>query len=241
MLITTRGIVLNKINYGESSVITKIYTEKFGLQSYIFKGIKKSSSKNKRSLLEHLTIVEITVYHNEKSNIKIAKEIKLDTRYKTLQIDIIKSSIAVFINEILYNTIKEEVKNSELFDFLINSLLILDLSNSKFHNFHLIFLIKYMKYLGFYPINNFDEMNKYFNLNEGKFQNSIPIEGYYIDEYHSYIFSKLIDVRFDEMENIELTTTERRYILEQIIKYYQLHISNFSKINSLEVLRNVIS
>lgn len=241
MLVTTRGIVLNKINYGESSIIAKIYTEKFGLQSYIFKGIKRNKSKNKRSLLEHLTIVEITAYYNDKSSIKVAKEIKLELQYKSIHSDIFKSAIAVFINEILYNTLKEEEKNNELFDFLINSLLILDMSQDKFINFHLIFLLKYVKYLGFYPLNNFSEKNMYFNLTDGIFQQSTTSEGYYLNKQYSCIFSKLIDIRFDEMGNIELNTDERRFILEQIIKYYRLHINNLGNVNSFEVLRYVLS
>jgi len=242
MLITSRGIVLSKINYGESSLIAKIYTEKFGLQSFIFKGIKKKSSKSKRSLLENLTIVEITYYHKEKTTIKIAKELKLELQYKSIHSDIFKSAIAIFINEILYNTLKEgEEKNSELFDFLVNSLQMLDLSHNNFHNFHIIFLLKYLKYLGFYPNNNFNKKNKYFNFNDGIFQQTIAYDSLYLDEYYSCILSKLINIRFDEMEKIELNTLERRYILEQIIKYYQLHINNLSKINSFEVLREVLS
>jgi|DewCreStandDraft_4_1066084.scaffolds.fasta_scaffold42356_2 DNA repair protein RecO (recombination protein O) len=241
MLVTTRGLVLKKVDYGESSIIAKIYTEKFGLQSYIFKGIKKNTSRNKRSLLEHLTFIEITAYHNEKSSVKIAKEIRLASHFIHLQSDIYKSSIAVFINEIIYKTLKEEENNYELFNFLLNSLQILDLAQRNFLNFHLIFLMNYVKYLGFYPINNFSNKNIYFNLNEGIFQPEIPLNAHYIDEYYSKLLSTIINLHFDEMDKIELKTNERRYLLEQIIKYYQLHINDLGKINSLEVLKEVLS
>ncbi|MBE9480196.1 MAG: DNA repair protein RecO, partial [Bacteroidetes bacterium] len=141
MLFKTRGIVFHQIKYSESSVIAKIYTELFGIQSYLIKGVRNKKSKIKSALLQHLSIVDLVVYHKEKSNIQYIKEIRSEYQFTSIPFDIRKSSIAVFINEILYKSIHEEEANQNLFDYLLNSIKLLDMITKRFVDFHLLFTI----------------------------------------------------------------------------------------------------
>ncbi|PIZ05346.1 MAG: DNA repair protein RecO, partial [Flavobacteriales bacterium CG_4_10_14_0_8_um_filter_32_5] len=126
MLHTTKGIVIHQFKYGEKSVIAKIYTEKFGLQSYIINGVRSKKSTNKFAYLQPLSLVEINAYHKENKGLQHLKSIKLDIPFQYIPFDVYKGSIAFFVAEVIYKTIKEEEANSELFDFLYNSVQVLD-------------------------------------------------------------------------------------------------------------------
>ncbi|MDG1477065.1 MAG: DNA repair protein RecO, partial [Vicingaceae bacterium] len=111
MLTTTKGIVLHHFKYGEKSVIAKIYTQKFGLQSYILNGVRNKKSKNKAVYLQPLSLVEINAVHKEKKGLERVKDIQLYFPFNTIPFDIGKVSIAFFLAEILYKSIKEEEPN----------------------------------------------------------------------------------------------------------------------------------
>jgi DNA repair protein RecO (recombination protein O) len=149
MLHKTRGIVFRFTKYGETSIIVTIFTELFGLQSYIVNGVRSKKAKNKIALYQPLTLLNLVVYHREHANIERIKELNCFHPYISLTADIKKSTIAMFINELLNKTVKDESHTKEMFDFLSGSLISIDQIQTGFENVHLIFMIKLSRFLGF--------------------------------------------------------------------------------------------
>ena len=240
MLHKTRGIVLHQINYSETSVIAKIYTEQFGLQSYIIRGVRKAKSKIKRNLLQHLSPVDMIVYHKEKSNIQNIKEIKANFQLQSIPFEITKGSIAIFINEILYKSVKEEEANPNLFEFIFNSVKLLDETKDKYINFHLLFMIHLTKFLGFFPRGNYSPVKTFFDMEEGVFCGSKPLHGNYIKEPISRKFFDLLKTELPDHTSVCLNQKERQEILQKLIDYYCLHLPVFKGIKSHHILREVL-
>ena len=147
MITKTRGIVLNYIKYGDTSIICKIYTEQFGLQSYIINGIRKSKSKN-IGLFQPLNILDLVVYHKKTSGLQRIKESKLDYAYKTLHLDMKKISVCFFLSEFLNRISQNDDYQKDNFDFIKDSLIVFDRLEVNYSNFHIQFLIKLSKYYG---------------------------------------------------------------------------------------------
>src|SRR6478609_5373911 len=126
MLHKTRGIVFRFTKYGDTSIIVTVFTELFGLQTYIVNSVRSKSAKGKIALFQPLTLLDLVVYYKENANIKRIKEVRCLHQYQTLQTDVRKSSIGMFINEILNKTVKEENHAQEVFNFLCDSLIFLD-------------------------------------------------------------------------------------------------------------------
>ena len=241
MLSKTNGIVLHHINYTESSVIAKIYTEQHGLQSYLIRGMRSSKSKTKISLLQHLSLVEVVAYHKKNSHgIKNIKEIKSNYIFQTLPYDIRKSTISLFINEIIYKSIQEEEANPALFNFLYHTIQILDIATENINDFHLMFMIQFTKYLGFFPQNNYSESNNIFNIQEGTFQTTRPLHNDYILSPLSYFIHMLMNTSFENIADTKLTRTQRRELLDKLIIYFRLHLTSLTKINSHLILQEVL-
>jgi DNA repair protein RecO (recombination protein O) len=151
MLHKTRGIVLNYIRFRETSIIVKIYTEEFGLQTYIENGVRSSRSRNKIALFQPLTLLDLVVYHRDNGSIMRISEIKCNTPFQTLPYQFVKTGIALFITEVLTKSLKEESGNPDMFWFLFQSILFLDTQPEAYENFPIQFLLKLSRYLGFAP------------------------------------------------------------------------------------------
>jgi DNA repair protein RecO (recombination protein O) len=232
----TRGIVLHRVKYSETSVIAKIYTEMFGLESFILKGIRSSRSKIKSGLLQHLSLVDMVVYHNKNGGLQSLREIKSNYNFQSIPFDIRKSSIALFINEILYKSIKEETRNTELFEFIYRNIIMFDEIKERFSDFHFHFMFQLTKYLGFYPNDNYSESNCFFNLKEGLFQSLFTDDGYCIDKASSEQFYMLMSKGLNEYY---VPAKYRKPMLNMMTDYYRIHVPGLNEIRSKQVLETV--
>lgn len=240
MLHKTRGIVLNTTEYGESSLIAKIYTELFGLQSYIVNSVRKRKTKFHYNIFQPLTPVEMVVYHKERPGLQRLSDIRPSPLLTSIPFDVEKSSMVFFMDEILCRAIKEEEANDSLFAFLFDSILRLDAHPDPL-NFHLLFLIQLTRHLGFFPSQNFSEINTVFNLMDGQFEDRIPNHPHYIDQHSSFHFYHLLMVSNNSLAEYELPIDEKRKLINNIIDYYRLHIEGIGEIKSHKILEQIWS
>lgn len=240
MLHQTRGIVFKRIKYGDTSIICHIYTEEFGLQSYIVKGVRKSKTKIKATLFQQLNLLDLIVYHKNTSKLQNIKEISLAYNYSGIYNRIDKSSVLLFLNEILVKTIKEEEPNAELFKFLFDALIQLD-KTSKPANFHISFMLKLCKHLGFSPRDNYSRHNKYFSLTEGEFEeNNSPAQLHLSDEQSSMLYYFITNIHLD-FEKLNIDNIQRKELLNILLLFYEQQIPGFKNVKSYEVLQQVFN
>ena len=238
-VITTKAIVLSSLKYSDSSLIVKCYTQEEGLKSYMVRGILKAKKGGlKIAYFQPLTQLNIVANHSNKGSLNSIKEVQVLNPYKTVYKDIVKQSVVMFLSEVLTYSIKEEEKNTQLYQYLESGLNWLDL-NDKIANFHLLFLLNLTRFLGFYP--DLSEKEKLgFDLLEGNFseytsQKNVISGGNY------YQFKKLLGINFDSIEQVSFNKQERQVVLKTIIRYFELHLDGFKKPKSLQVLETVFS
>jgi len=241
MLVTTKAIVLHHFKYSEKSVIAKVYTEKFGLQSYILNGVRTAKSKNKAVYLQPLSLIEINANHKEKKGLHQLKNLQLSIPYTTIPFEIGKTSIAFFIAEILYKSIKEEEANPPLFEFLYNAFQVLDLKENNYVNFHIIFMAQLCHFLGISPQNKtIESKNIYFDLQEGMFLSTQPHHKAFVGSPTSNQLINILNANFSN-NTLLLSYNDRKKLLTLFLDYYSLHLSNFDNLKSLAVLEEVLS
>ncbi len=236
----TRGIVLHYIKYGDSSIIAYIYTEQFGRQSYIIKGVHGKKGKIKINIFSPLTILELNVANSHKRELQFINEAHIIFPLQEIPSNIIKSSMALLISEVLYKSLKEEDPNHELFNFLVQNIIELDLTAESLQSFHLYFLMKLTKFLGFFPVNNYDINTEFFDLSEGLFVTRMPEHPYFLDKDIALHFTTLIN-------SIENSTTEkfsksiRNELFTEILRFYQVHLISLNEIKSYEIIKEVFN
>jgi len=241
MLFKTSGILLHSVKYSDTSLIVKIFSSDFGLKSYIVNASRNKKSKIKASLFQPLALVEIIVSNTEKAKLERISEINIITPYTNIPYNIIKSTITLFLNEILYRAIKEQQNDINLFEFIKNSLLLLDLKQENCSNFHVFFMIQLSRYLGFFPEGSYSISSSIFDLQEGRFINHIPNHPFYLNEMLSNLFYQFINSEYNSIHNLKLDNMQRKALLKALIKFYQLHIASFGEIKSFEILEEIIA
>jgi DNA repair protein RecO (recombination protein O) len=241
MLHKTRGIVFKATDYGESSVIGQIFTEKFGLQSYIINGAKKPKAKIGRNMLQPLHLLDLVVYHKNTGSVQRIAELKNSPVLQTIPYDVIKSCLAMFLNEVLYKAIKQQSADENLFDFVFSSIEWLDHQTDNVANFHLLFLVQLTRYLGFYPDKFLAGNADYFDMKNGTFSKYKPDSVLYLSPPHTQNFSLLLQWSFENMQQLKFSNDERRYLIQKLLEYYALHIEGFGNIRSADVLEEVLS
>lgn len=240
MLHKTRGIVFKTTDYSESSVIVQVFTEKFGLQAYIINGVKKPRAKISRNMLQPLHLLDMVVYHKPNGNIQRATEVKNVPVLKTIPYDIVKSSLVIFLNEVVYKAVRQQETDETLFNFIFYAIEWLDNQQHGLANFHLLFLVQLSRYLGFHPERNEASTTSYFDLKDGLFVAKRPEHNLFLAPPYTQYFNLLIDRSFDELPEIKLPNDIRHFLLDRLIEYYALHIEGFGQIRSHEVLEEVL-
>lgn len=239
MIVTTPAIVFSSIKYGEADLIVTAYTLQDGIKTYILKRILKAKkAKLKASYFLPLTQLELVANHRNKGTMEYISEAKVPTPYKTLQTDIIKSSVALFLAEILKSSIQEEEANEPLYYYIASSLHWLD-THQAIANFHILFLLKLTEFLGFYPDTSEAHL-LYFNQAEGCFE---PDDASFYSVSGRVVanFKLFCGIEFDEVASIKMTKNERMDVLHLILDYYQLHLQTYKKPKSLDVLNQLFN
>ncbi|MBE0649251.1 MAG: DNA repair protein RecO [Bacteroidales bacterium] len=239
MNVTTRGIVFNKVKYGESSLIVKVLTEELGLQSYLVKGVNSKNARLKPSLFQPLSLLEMVVYHKGVHGLQHIKEARIAQPWQHIPFSPEKQSILMFLDEVLYKTIRHETPDKELFQWIFQALVWFDLEEKNFLNFHLLFLIQLARFLGFSPKKETggEETLPFFDMQEGHFAQTRPGHPYYLESQQTETFFTLTQIGLEGLKNFHINNTQRRSMVDALVTYYQLHLPELGKIKSLEVLR----
>jgi DNA repair protein RecO (recombination protein O) len=237
MLSKNNSIVLSKLKYRDYDLIVKCYTQQRGVVSYILRGVLKSKkSQTKTVYFQVLSQLQIEENYKPNQSLHSIKEVKLKYIYHTLHTNIYKSAIALFLSEILSNVLKEEERNEDLYHYIETALQYLD-NEDQFSNFHLLFLLKLTRYLGFQP-ENLNENYPYFNLQSGRFETSN--QGIYsVSGENLTLLKRLLGINFDAINTVKINAKQRLEFLNMLLQYFELHLGSFKKPKSLQVLNEV--
>ena len=244
MLATTPAFVLKTTNYSETSVIAKVYTRQWGLQSVMIKGVRNAKSRNKQNLLQPLSYVDISMYRNEKKQIQFVKEMRPYKQWKDTPFNYEKTAITFFIDELLYKTIREEATDEQMFDFIDESLTTLDNNDKSLADFPIRFLIKASEKFGFSPLDNFSAQKRFFNLAEGRFvAQPDPALNYpeaILGEEPSLLLHNYLAMGDIYKSEISTTKPQRNALFGALLEYYKIHFNQLHDFKSHAILHEIL-
>jgi len=241
----TRGIVLRTVKYGETSLIVTLYTELFGIQSYLVNGVRTSSKRGpgKAVYFQPAAILDLLVYHNELKNLQRIREFSWAVLYSTIFSDIFTNAVALYMVELLQKTIKQPEPNPGLFYFIEDSFLHLDAAEGRvLANFPLFFILHLAGFFGFRIQDIYSEKNPIFDLREGRFVSEVPPYPQVLEGPLSFHTAQLLRVQQPkELQELALNQETRRALLQAFQTFYALQIPEFGEMRTFAVLQTVLS
>ncbi|MGP8217388.1 MAG: DNA repair protein RecO [Bacteroidia bacterium] len=235
---TTEAIVLQLYPYKDNNAVVKLYSRNMGIISCWAASVHKKTSKTKASLLQPLSIIKAELSSKGSDNLVQLKEIETSFHTPGIALNIEKSTIAIFLSELLLKTLKESSPDDSLYEFIRHSVLLLDKTNEKCTCFHLLFIIRLSDYFGLLPKGNYSSSESYFNLKEGRYQSRAPLHPHYLNPTESEWLSKLSSQSLENFHETHIAPSSRKLLLKGLLEYFELHLA-MSPVKSHLILEEV--
>ena len=239
MITKTRGIVLRSVRFGESSLIVDVLTKSSGRVSFMVHIPKTSKGKIKKQYFQPMTLLDFEYDFRQRSNLQRIKDVRVSLPYSSIPIDPAKSCISLFLSEFIYYATRNEQENPTLLTYISTSLEWLDNAYEDFANFHLVFMMRLGKFLGFHPFLEDFTPGCFFDLRNGCFTLSMPLHTDFLNAADAGHLYNLMRMNFDTMKLFKLSHDDRNRITEIVLRYYKLHLPNMPELQSFDILREV--
>jgi DNA repair protein RecO (recombination protein O) len=241
MIEKTRGIILNQIKYTDSGIVARLYTRKFGRQSFLIRGMRNKKAGKHNILFQPMFILDLEMSYKASRELQTLKEFSVSFTPFDVYSNFKKSCVAIFLGEVLTSVLKEESPHEEMFDYIEESIKYFENSKAGYTNFHIAFLAGLSSFLGFEPSPRYNPEDLFFDMSNGIFVPVPPLNGNYANEDISNKLAEIFSASYDTVANIGLTGNLRNEVLDILVRYYALHLPGLKKIKSLEVLKEVFS
>ena len=241
MLQNTNGIVLRSVKYGDSSLVTTIFTATFGVQTYMVQGVRNSKS-SKAGFFQSGMLLELVVYQQPQKNLQRIREFQAAYIYEGLQDNVIKNSIVIFSVEILLRLLPEQAPMPALFEFACQYMVKLDNTAVRaVGNFPLYFVIQCGRAMGYELRGSYGPGTPHLNLQEGGFTEQMPAGNYSISEEDGRMLDKLLSAEdYASVQSVDMSSGIRLRLLDWFIAFLQTHTGHMGNIRSLSVIRTIL-
>ena len=249
MLVKTEAIVLHSLKYGETRLIVDLFTREVGRLSCIVPLPKTPKSRLKKQYFQPMTLLEVEVDLRQRLQLQKLKDARLLSPYASIPFSPEKLALSLFIAEFLYHALRSEQRDEPLFAYVSGAMQWLDMAEDGYANFHLTFLMRMSRFLGFYP--NLEERESrgderestmpdiLFDLREGRFCTTAPLHRDFLQPEEAGMIQLLMRMDFPTMHLFRLSHQERNRIVDVLVQYYRLHIPQFPELRSLSVLQEL--
>lgn len=235
----THCIVLRTVKYGDNKLIVDFLTRDEGRLSAVWKISKSKNAKVHRQFFQPLTILEADFTRTPRQQMATLTDARLAETYSSLPFDSTKLSLVFFIAEFLLHTTRDQHGDAMLYDFVEQSLLWLDTTSRGIANFHLMFMMRMSRFLGFHPDMESFSPGCVFDMREGIFCSHVPIHQDFLLPQEAEKMLTLMRMTPANLHLYVMSRTERNRITDIALRFYGIHIPDFGEMKSLAILREL--
>lgn len=240
MLQGTRGLVFHVSRYSDSSGIIKVFTEESGIQSFVIKSLFSRTAKIKPALFGHLALLDLVIDHKPGRSLQYIREATVNKAFHEITDSIARSSVLLFMNEVLYKAIREEEANLSLFEFIEYSLESLNDLSIPVQSFHLLFLIRLSEHLGFDPSYSLSGEGEHFDMMAGVPEAIDPMHAFVISGEALAFLKQLSQIEYSALGTLSSGREIRAQLLDKLIDFYRIHLPEMSELKSIKILQEAL-
>lgn len=239
MLCNDRIIALSHTRYTDSSIIVQALSEQHGRISLIVRGFG-GKSRSKLGAFHPMALLDVVYSYREERQVQQLNEYKPAPALPNCTADLRKSTLLMFLAEVVSKSIREETADHSQFAFIDTSVQILEQMQTGIQNFHLAFLLKLSRHLGFSP-SPLEPDQQFFDLESGLGTIARPMHRHYITAEQFAQLYQFADCPFDRLDQITLNRSERDSLLTTTLLWFGFRIPTMKEINSYNILHEVFN
>jgi DNA repair protein RecO (recombination protein O) len=236
MYLKTRAIILHCVKYSDKAIIVHFISEERGRLAGIVYSTSGKKHGHKMAYLQPLSLVELEIEMRPDKELHRIKESKPAEILTSISADPVKNALTLFLAEFLFRTIRETQTDRQLYRFLHHSIVVLEQADQGMANFHLALLLHLTRFLGFFPNAESIGSSFYFDMVNGIFTSACPLHHHFLRPAESAVLYRLMRINYENMHLFRFSRNERNQILEYMLSYYRIHLSEFGELKSLPVL-----
>ena len=216
-----------------------MFTREAGRLSFVVSLPKTPKSRLKKQYFQPMTLLEVECDVRQRQQLQKLKDARLLSPYTSIPFSAEKLALSLFIAEFLYHALHSEQQNEPLFSYLVDAMQWLDFAEKGYANFHLTFLMRMSRFLGFYP--NLDDYTDgcVFDLRTATFSLQVPTHRDFLRPDDARRIHLIMRMDFPTMHLYRLNRMDRNRIVDVLLQYYRLHIPQFPEMKSLSVLQEL--
>lgn len=241
MLIKSRAIVLHTLKHTDESIIVELLTEATGSVSFAVRVSRSRRAAVRHTLFRPLALLEVEWNHRATGGLQRLRSAQAAVPLVSLPYEARKATVALFLAEFLHHAARTEAAPGLLFDYVFSSVEWFDAARGNCANFHLVFLLRLARFLGFAPNLDGAAPGACFDLEAGRFTAQRPAHPHFIGPDEAARLPLLMRMNFGTMHLFRFSGAERSRLLEHINAYYRLHLPAFPELRSPAVLREVFA
>lgn len=237
----SRAIVLRTTRYTDEQMIVRLLTESCGCVDMMVRISRSRRAAVRASLFQPLSVLDVEWNVHPRASLQRPVAVQTALPLSSIPYDANKLAIAMFVAEFLTYSVGSEPEASDIFRFTLRSVEWLDACERGFANFHLVFLLRMLYFLGFMPEAETFRSGSFFDLRSSSFTSIRPLHADFLSGEDAALIPKLMRMHYATMHVFRFSGAERSRLLEKIILYYRLHLPGFPELKSLAVLRELFS
>ncbi len=243
-IIKTEAIVLNKINYGDTSTIASFFTRDHGRLSGILKGGRSSKSRI-GTVVNPLNHIEIVLYKKDTREVQIVSGASIISHFPGIKDNFEKLQYSLAVLELLKKLTPEHEINLRLFSGTVRILSLLDTSNEEplvlFGRYFLFFLtdsgyeVQFEKCISCGK-SNFTNENLGYNFDLGIFCEQCSRDNLYSYIIDMELFDYLMCLKYNKQaEKISKSVKEKAVVFLE--RYAKHHVPDFKGLQSIQLFK----
>ena len=238
MLCTDRIIVLSHTRFSDSSIIVRALSRQHGRVSLMVYGFG-SKSRSKLGAFHPMALLDVVYSYKPDRDIQKLTEYRPAPNLVSCTADLRKSTLLMFMAEVVGKSIREEAEDDAQFEFIYASVQILEQMQAGLQFFHLAFMVKLSRIIGFFP--NIDASHPFFDLEQGHSIAVRPVHRHFVaaDVFRRIVF--FADCPYESLRDVQMPRQERDSLLETVLQWYGFRIPTMKEVNSYEILHEVFA
>lgn len=239
MQVKTRAIVVRTLRFGDDKLVVDLLTEASGRVAFMVRIAQSRKGRLRKQLFQPLTMLDVEYDFRMRLQMQRLRDARISRPFVSLALDSHKLPLSLFLAEFLSCATRVEQQNPLLFRYVSDSIEWLDTASEGFSNFHLVFMMRLTRFLGFFP--NLEDYadGDFFDLRNGCFTHVAPLHPDFIQPQEAALMRILMRLNYESMHLFRMSHEQRNRCIDWILTFYRLHVPGFPELKSLDVVRQL--